>query len=383
MTLRSRRIIYLSFILIFVIITPLIILYAAGYRYNFQKHKIQKTGILILKSEPTGASIYLNGDPRKETTPARIANLLPDDYTVRIEKENFHPWQKTLPVESGLTTFAENIFLSEKNLPGQVVETNSELFSLSPNKQKIIYLNRADAGSEVWLLDLKNSQKKIVYQVSEKTNDITDFEWSNDSKKILITITFDKPAEDNKYILLNTETDEVTVYQKLSDFYLTFKGIPPNIADISSLSDLSVSASSSGMVALLDKKTRDLSVLNSSGNSVFETKADKVAWSPDGKKLLYLTDFEIWIYNFSTSEQTFVSRYGQEIKQIDWVNENYIVILLSNTVKVIELDERDQRNVVNLLTLEKIDNFFIDGTKRQIYFYSVIGNQKGVFELPY
>ena len=383
MTLRSRRIIYLSFILIFVIITPIVILYTAGYRYNFQKHKIQKTGILILRSEPTGATIYLNGELRKETTPARIANLLPDDYTIRVEKENFFPWQKTLPVQSNLTTFAEDVLLFEKNLPGQVVETNSELFSLSPNKQNIVYLNSADAGDEVWLLNLKTSEKKLLYQVSEKTNSVTDFEWGNDSQKILITLAFDKPAKMKKYILLNTQTDEVTIYQKLSDFYFTFKGVSPSLADASILPDLSLSVSSSGMIALLDKTTRDLSILDQSGNGVFETKADKVAWSPDGKKLLYLTDFEIWVYDSSTSEQTLISRYGQEIKKLDWINGNYIVILLGNTVKTIELDPRDQRNVADIFTLEKIDNFFIDGSKQQIYFYGVIGNQKGVFELPY
>lgn len=94
MSLRVRRIIYLTFILIFAIATPLIILYTAGYRYNLKKNKIQKTGILILKSRPKEATIYLNEKIQKEKTPARIANLLPEDYFVRVEKENFYPWQK-------------------------------------------------------------------------------------------------------------------------------------------------------------------------------------------------------------------------------------------------------------------------------------------------
>ena len=83
MTLPFRRIVYIAFIIIFLIITPIIILYTAGYRYNFQKHRIQKTGILILKSNPAGASIYLNGELKKEKTQARIANLLPDDYNLK------------------------------------------------------------------------------------------------------------------------------------------------------------------------------------------------------------------------------------------------------------------------------------------------------------
>ncbi|MFZ5364272.1 MAG: PEGA domain-containing protein [Patescibacteria group bacterium] len=384
MTLPLRRIIYLIFIVIFLLITPVVILYTAGYRYNFQTNRIQKTGIIILKSNPAGAEIYLNGKLRTEKTPARITNLLPDDYTVKIEKENFYPWQKTLSVKSGLTTFAENITLFEKNLPAEVVETNSGLFSLAPNKEKIIYLNEKETGDEVWLLNFRNNKNSLVYRISEEKSNIVNLEWSNDNQKILLTIDFPDAAESHKYILINTDTGEISVYQKLSDFYFTFRGVPINIANPHRLPNLDLSSGYSSMVAVLDKEAKHLAVIQpSSLDPLFETRADQMAWSIDGGKLLYTIDFEIWIYNFSTKEKTFISRYGQEIKKIDWINENYIAILLNGTVKIIELDERDQRNIVDILTPEEINNFSVNGIKQSIYFSGIVGNKKGVFELPY
>ncbi len=384
MNIRYRRIVYLSFIFIFLIITPVIILYTAGYRYNFQKNKIQKTGILILKSSPTGASIYLNGELRKEKTQARIANLLPDDYNIKIEKENFYPWQKTLPVQSRLTTFAENITLFEKNLPTEVVESNSELFSLSPDKIKIVYLDKKETGDEVWFLNFKNLKKNLIYRISKDSGEIANLEWSNDSLKILITLGPGASTGSKKYVMLNTQTDEVLIYQKLSDFYFTFKGVPANTAEASRLPDLALSSGYSGAVAVLDKKTKKLQVIMpTTAEVIFETVADIAVWSADGKKLLYADDFEIWIYDFDTSKQTFISRYSQEIKQLDWVNENYIALLLGNTIKIIELDERDQRNVVDVMATDEIKNFFINAAEQKIYFSRIVGNKKGVFELPY
>ena len=52
MNLKHRRILYISFILIFIILVPITIFYAAGYRYNFKQNKIEKTGILYIDSKP-------------------------------------------------------------------------------------------------------------------------------------------------------------------------------------------------------------------------------------------------------------------------------------------------------------------------------------------
>jgi len=60
MKLRYRRLIYSTFIFIFVILTPIIILYTSGYRYNFKKRTIEKTGILYLESKPKDALILIN-----------------------------------------------------------------------------------------------------------------------------------------------------------------------------------------------------------------------------------------------------------------------------------------------------------------------------------
>ena len=127
MTLRYRRIIYLVFIAVFLIIAPIITLYSTGYRYNFKKNKIEKTGILNIDSQPRGALIYLNGQYQNKT-PARFTNLLPDRYQVKVEKDGYYPWQKDLEVKSNLTTFAKDIVLFKQNLPVNIVAGEINIF---------------------------------------------------------------------------------------------------------------------------------------------------------------------------------------------------------------------------------------------------------------
>lgn len=383
MNICSRRITYLIFIIIFLIITPVVILYAAGYRYNFQKHKLQKTGILILKSKPEGANIFLNGELQKISTPARLTNLMPEDYSVKVEKENFYFWQKTLPVRSRLTTFAENITLFKKNLPIELSPGDIPLFSLSPDKEKIVYLLTDETEKQVWLLNNKTGEKIMLYGTTAKEGAIVKkIEWSQSSQKILITVSEDSHPE--KYIIFDYQAETASTYKNLDEFYFDFAGVKKKSLEISANGDLTLLKNSSNLLAALDKKNHDLKIWNTDNDRlVFETESDGAAWSKDGNKILYIKNFEIWFYDFSADRETLVTRYSKEIKKIDWINDNYIIVLFDNNLRAIELDERDQRNVTDLLSLADLRDFGVDPEKQKIYFTGLVGNKKGVFELPY
>jgi hypothetical protein len=122
MTTRTRKIIALFFIAMFAASAPAVILYTAGYRYHWKKGKFEKTGIIVVDSVPSAADILINGDRQRQRTPASITRLLPDDYAVRVEKPGAMPWQKTLAVRSGETSFASDIVLFKEALPRQVAK---------------------------------------------------------------------------------------------------------------------------------------------------------------------------------------------------------------------------------------------------------------------
>ena len=105
---------YIAFYLalaLYIILLPIMLSYSLGYHIDFHKFKIYKTGILALKSEPAGASIYINSKPYRDITPARIEELKPGTYTVEVRIEGFYPWQKELTIRPNMVTLAEHIVL--------------------------------------------------------------------------------------------------------------------------------------------------------------------------------------------------------------------------------------------------------------------------------
>lgn len=202
MNLRYRRLLYLAFIAFFLAAAPIIILYAAGYRYNFKRQKIEKTGILYVESKPADAAIYLNGQYQAQT-PARFTRLLPDSYSVRVEKEGYFPWEKEAAVKSNLTAFYKDIVLFKKNLPILLAEGKIDLLAASPDGEKIVYRLDKNGQPELRLLLLKNEIDFLIADSAFEPESKLEFlGWSAEENKALILAASSRAK---KYLILDLE----------------------------------------------------------------------------------------------------------------------------------------------------------------------------------
>lgn len=184
------RLWFLSALTFFFIAAPTIILYSNGYTYDWQKKSIQLTGVLYLKSYPRNATIFLN-NKEQGSTPLQISHLIPGDYDIRIEKEGYHSWQKKLTVNSGYTTFAEDVTLfksqpiSKLLAPGEIKNT-----LISPD-QKILASLAIDNNQQIlYLYQTSASQAKVAktYKLDDKIELIS---WSASSQHLLLKINRD------------------------------------------------------------------------------------------------------------------------------------------------------------------------------------------------
>ncbi len=90
-------------------------MYAKGIRFNFEESKVTPTGLLVVKSVPDGAEIYINGE-FKNATNTNIT-LVPETYDIRIEKEGFFTWNKRLTIEKeAVTEVTAHLFKSAPSL---------------------------------------------------------------------------------------------------------------------------------------------------------------------------------------------------------------------------------------------------------------------------
>ena len=213
MTLIHRRIIYSVFLAIFLIATPLILLYTSGYRYNFNKGRVQKTGILILSTTPRKAQITLNGETLKnKTTPAEIKNVLPGDYEIVLQKDGYHPWSKKLPVYENSTTFAEKIILWKNSKPQELNQHFAKTWTASNDNQKAAF---ADENNNLYAFSLQDNSFTSLGQASGTVSSVS---WSNSNKKI---ITSQKIGDKISYFIYdlnnpNQAARQITGYEKVS-----------------------------------------------------------------------------------------------------------------------------------------------------------------------
>ncbi|MBL7157864.1 MAG: PEGA domain-containing protein [Candidatus Omnitrophica bacterium] len=117
-----RKIVFYFFVLTYVILCPVIILYALGYIYkpDIEKH-IMVTGDMHLSTLPSGASVYINNKIFDNKTPALIEQLSPGEYTVRLFLDGYGVWSEILPVLAGQATVLDKIILIPKAPRNEII----------------------------------------------------------------------------------------------------------------------------------------------------------------------------------------------------------------------------------------------------------------------
>lgn len=99
--MRMRRVaISTSLILLCIVIgTVIAVLYAQGYQFIAPKNGkfLQGTGLLALTSVPKGARVYVND--HLTTATDNTINLEPGTYTIKIEKDGYYSWSKSISIK--------------------------------------------------------------------------------------------------------------------------------------------------------------------------------------------------------------------------------------------------------------------------------------------
>ena len=451
MTLKTRRILYIFFILLFCILTPLISFYASGYKLS-SGLKIQKTGILIVDTEPKGAKIFLNEKIQQKfinkilknndkylSTPVKIKNLSLGEYNVKISKQGYWDWQKKLSIKSGESTYIEDVTLFKQDSPLILINGEYRYQNISKNKEHII----AFANDKYGIINLNNDDAIKTFSINASSSPIQilnnfEIQWSLDNKKILINnIILDaktgeiknnlkkeigdnikniKWAEDsnsilyldennlNKYNLASKRSEVIIKNDTINDFYYLNEAIyiikknhlsanlikikpkekkENNILNLP-LSDYSFLAHNN-YLNIYDKNHEIFYIIdpNSSFRPIRETLGNVklIDWI-DNEKLLYANKHEIWVYDLNSRKNTLLTRISQEIKGVIWhPNNNYAIYNTPNSIYSIELDNREKYNIIKLITLDTIQNIELDKNGDNLYFYSKINSQEGIYKL--
>lgn len=191
---NSKILFTLLSLIIIIFGSYLAIRYANGH-YRFSKQGLlRESGLLSANSFPTGAQIYIDGELTAATD--NTLYLSPGEYFIKIVKEGYSPWKKTLQIEKELVTQTNaRLFPTAPSLT-PLTFTGAENALPSPDGRKIVYYTASastQAKNGLYVLELTDSTmpfQKTSRQIAEdvplyKLNN-AQLIWSPDSSQLMI-----------------------------------------------------------------------------------------------------------------------------------------------------------------------------------------------------
>jgi len=380
----QRKFLFLFFLFLFLTFGPIVLFYSLGYRFDFEKKKITKTGGIFVKALPKEVEVSIDNKIKKKTDPffgsVLIENLLPKKYKVRVEKEGYFPWEKELEVKEEMVTEVKNLILFPKNLNFSQILDGVEKFWILPNGKELILKE----GGEKWALKSFSLEKRLKSFLIGKDDlpkgaEFLDLNFGENSDQIEIKV---KIKEGIKSFILDLKKSppQLREKEKFPENVICFKKSKENFYFFDKsgyifLGEKRLNEEPLALVGDCQLEIFDGSVLLESQGTLYFLKEGKfekifenlkgIEVAPESKKVAIFTDYEIWIFEKERVE--FLNRFSKKIEKVYWFNENYLILLFHDKIVISEIDKRDKINTFELADFSG-DDFYFNRSNKKIYF---------------
>lgn len=138
----------------------------SGYKFNRQTKTFTQTGLIIIKSNPKNAQIYLNNKLLSSTTPLRIDKLLPSQYLIDVKYAGYKDWRRIVTVDPGMAVELDKLVLIYQDLKLMDSDLNERelLDGLGPDEEL------QTSGGEIYLNT--NSIPALVTRLSQNVKSV-------------------------------------------------------------------------------------------------------------------------------------------------------------------------------------------------------------------
>jgi dipeptidyl aminopeptidase/acylaminoacyl peptidase len=195
----NRQLVFAIVTVLFLILaTTAVILYGRGYRPLFDggRLNIAGTGLLVATSKPDGASVFING--HLTTATDNTINLAPGEYTVKIFKDGYFPWEKKVKVSKEVVTKAEALLFPTAPKLESITNIGVKNPVLDPSQTRIAYAVASQSARRngIYVLDLSTrpilTLQSSSTQITDDTIDLfsdSSFSWSPDGEELIATVS--------------------------------------------------------------------------------------------------------------------------------------------------------------------------------------------------
>ncbi|MEK7613511.1 MAG: hypothetical protein AAB439_01375 [Patescibacteria group bacterium] len=153
LSLKTRRFYSALFFVLFLIILPIVTLYASGYR--IKGLGLVSTGGIYIAVPVSGFTLSLNGEELERSNLFSKSfffdNLAPGSYVVQAVAEGYYPWSKTLFVESQLVSDVSVLAITQPLSVREVV-TKSPQEEVGTSTVVVVTRERYDTIESIFLV---------------------------------------------------------------------------------------------------------------------------------------------------------------------------------------------------------------------------------------
>lgn len=337
MSLRTRRILLYTLIVIFIGSGTLLVISSIGYNFDPETGHIGETGGIFIKSDTPKISIYLNGEFQKETTRfaggALLTAIPPGVHILRIEKTGHHPWSKGVSVESTLVTELRDVIIfPESPIVATSTAAEKSLLEATTTSPYNISIEQGELTRRT-IIDNRASTTMLARGVNSFTVQ-NDFVYAVQESGFLAKI--------------NLQDGSIQTIGR-PGFYLS-KKIPVRFV-----------ASPQGEAALIDASGGLFIINRDGGVNAVTGEVISVQFDKEGEKLLIQKEHGLEIlwrkdnpyqpFQKKDTRETILT-LGVPLSDAQWFFEDnaHVVFRADNAIFMTEIDGRGGRNTIELIS---------------------------------
>ena len=355
MKIKTKTIISTLSLLLFIAIATIVVLIARGFVFDFDGKKLDKTGIIVVNTEPKGVEIYID-DQLINVSNTTISNLQPKTYKLKLVKEGYSTWEKEIVVEENVVDqidtklFQLSPSLTPLTLYGPVnPQTNSD-------GSKIAYLVKDNGDKNgLWILTMNNlpfgkgyDSKQILKDTDQIKYSSGELVWSPDDKELMITLNQGEVT--NSYLISSDDQNDDPA-TTVSNREETLNRWTEE-----------------------DKKLRNDKFTNfNDEDQIYFKQFTEISWAPDQQLFYYTSQGYLEFYDLEKKKILVSNIKPEDFENISWYpyGNRLIVTEKANdqqtgTVSAIDIDGSNKVSIYEGILLS--DKIFISPNGQRLFF---------------
>jgi len=340
--MSKRFILTIVTLIVLVVAAGVVIFFAKGYTVSTKEKRIVGTGIITVSSLPDAAAVFIDGHLTTATN-ATVSSLPSRTYSVKVIKEGFIPWERSVEVKEGLVSALKITLFPAIPTIYPLTFTGVVNPVLSPDGAKLTFIVPSGKKAGVWVWTMSNNQPIAFARSSEPhqiaASTVVDYSkatlrWSPDSKQVLAVVA------KNNYLLnvdsLNSDPRDITAIldATLQSWEADVKD--KETARVLSIKDLSVRQIASGSAGLRwsPDETKFMSatkVYDLETSKLYDIPGSKYQfWLPDSLHLVLVEDNQISVADFDgTNKAVIYAGKFENLAVFPWPDSSRLVIISS------------------------------------------------------